>query len=426
MGEISRGGAGNDQSTAAGERAAGTPPQGHSRTAVRHETVTSEDAGSRLDKVLARLLPNVPRTRIFRLLRKGEVRLNGKRASGEMRVAEGDVLRIPPVSIEAPPPAEGSPRVAPKLSSQIESAIIHQDERLLVIDKPAGIAVHGGSGVSAGVIEALRASRPDETLELVHRLDRDTSGCLLIARRRSTLRSLHALLREDTAGEEGGFDKRYLVLVRGKWELGKKRIDAPLATHTRVGGERTVKVAANGKQAASEFSVVQFFGNLATLLEVRLLTGRTHQIRVHAAYAGHPVAGDEKYGDADFNRQMQGFALRRLFLHAHSVSFEDPDRQVTVSVSAPLPPELHAVVDALAGAGKTRPAGATRPGVASQRLVSAGRPPVRPAPGRPPSVRPQRPGGAAPRKARSAAGRQAPSGRATRPSGKGSRRGPRT
>jgi len=421
MGEISRDGADNDESTDAGAQAAGTPPAAQSRTAVRHETVTSEDAGSRLDKVLARLLPNVPRTRLFRLLRKGEVRLNGKRASGEVRVAEGDVLRIPPVLLEAPPPAAGSPRVASRLSSQIEAAIIHQDERLLVIDKPAGIAVHGGSGVSAGVIEALRASRPDETLELVHRLDRDTSGCLLIARRRSTLRSLHALLREDTAGEEGGFDKRYLVLVRGKWELGKKRIDAPLATHTRVGGERTVKVAANGKEAASEFSVVQFFGNLATLLEVRLLTGRTHQIRVHAAYAGHPVAGDEKYGDVDFNRQMQGFALRRLFLHAHSVSFEDPDRHVTMSVSAPLPPELHAVLDALAGAGKTRPAGVTRPGVASQRLVSAGKPPVRP-----PPVRPQRPGGAAPRKARSAAGRRAPSGRATRPSGKGSRRGPRT
>src|SRR5690606_30688287 len=145
-----------------------------------------------------------------------------------------------------------------------------------------------------------------------------------------------ATLRDVTAGEEAGFDKRYLVLVRGKWELGKKRIDAPLATHTRVGGERTVKVAASGKPAASEFSVVQFFGNLATLLEVRLLTGRTHQIRVHAAYAGHPVAGEEKYGDAAFNRQLQAVGLRRLFLHAHSISFEDPDRRVTVSVSAPL------------------------------------------------------------------------------------------
>jgi 23S rRNA pseudouridine955/2504/2580 synthase len=385
------------------------------RSAVRHETVGAEDAGSRVDKVLARLLPGVPHTRLFRLLRKGEVRLNGKRAEGAARVAEGDVLRLPPVLLEAPPTTGAvTQRVSSRLSEQIEAAIIHQDPRLLVINKPAGVAVHGGSGVSAGVIEALRASRPEETLELVHRLDRDTSGCLLVARKRSTLRSLHALLREETAGEEGGFDKRYLVLVRGKWELGRKRIEAPLATHTRVGGERTVKVAPGGKEAASEFSVVQFFGNLATLLEVRLFTGRTHQIRVHAAYAGHPVAGDEKYGDAEFNTQMRRFALRRLFLHAHSVSFEDPERHVTMSVSAPLPPELHATVDALAGAGRIKPAGATRPGVASENIVSAK------------AVRPSRPVRASPRKPRSAAGRPAPSGRASRSSGKGSRRGPRT
>jgi 23S rRNA pseudouridine955/2504/2580 synthase len=385
------------------------------RSVVRHETITAEDAGSRVDKVLARLLQGVPHTRLFRLLRKGEVRLNGKRVDGAARVAEGDVLRVPPVLLEAPPVTGAvTQRVSARLSEQIEAAIIHQDSRLLVINKPAGVAVHGGSGVSAGVIEALRASRPDETLELVHRLDRDTSGCLLVARKRSTLRSLHALLREETAGEEGGFDKRYLVLVRGKWELGRKRIEAPLATHTRVGGERTVKVSPGGKEAASEFSVVQFFGNLATLLEVRLFTGRTHQIRVHAAYAGHPVAGDEKYGDAEFNTQMRRFALRRLFLHAHSVSFEDPERHVAMSVSAPLPPELHAAVDALAGAGRIKPAGATRPGVASENIVSAK------------AVRPARPVRAAPRKPRSAAGRPAPSGRGSRPSGKGSRRGPRT
>jgi 23S rRNA pseudouridine955/2504/2580 synthase len=270
--------------------------------------------------------------------------------------------------------------------------------------------VHGGSGISAGVIEALRAARPDETLELVHRLDRDTSGCLLIARKRSTLRSLHALLREETQGEGEGFDKRYLVLVRGKWELGKKRIEAPLRTDTRVGGERTVKVDASGKDAASEFRVVQFFGNLATLLEVRLFTGRTHQIRVHAAYAGHPVAGDEKYGEQEFNRQLQGFGLRRLFLHAHSISFEDPDGRGLVSVSAPLPAELHGVIDALAaGAGKLRPAGNVRAGVASERVV-----------------RPPRPAGAAPRTARSKAGPRARSGRASRPTRTRSRRDPRT
>jgi 23S rRNA pseudouridine955/2504/2580 synthase len=405
MDESSRRRAGNEPAgpgADGGVDEASTAASGAPRTAVRHETVGSEDAGSRVDKVLMRLLPGVPRTRILRLLRRGEVRLNGRRTGGEARVAEGDVLRIPPVLLEAPPDTV-SPRASAQLIRQVEAAILLEDPRILVVNKPAGVAVHGGSGVSAGVIEALRASRPEETLELVHRLDRDTSGCLIIARRRSTLRSLHALLREDTSGAREGFDKRYLVLVRGKWELGKKRIDAPLATHTRVGGERTVKVAASGKPAASEFSVVQFFGNLATLLEVRLLTGRTHQIRVHAAYAGHPVAGDEKYGDAAFNRQLQAFGLRRLFLHAHSISFEDPDRRVTVSVSAPLPEELRAVLDRLSsGAGKMRAFGARA------------------------GVRPPRPSGAAPRKARSAAGRPAPSGRASRSRGRGSRRGPRT
>lgn len=388
-------------------------PAPGTRTAVRNETVGAEDAGSRVDRMLARLLPGVPHTRIFRLLRKGEVRLNGKRVGGEVRVAEGDVLRVPPVRMEAPTESPVRSKVPPRMVEQVEGSILHQDAGLLVINKPAGIAVHGGSGISAGVIEALRASRPDETLELVHRLDRDTSGCLLVARKRSTLRALHAMLRddvEDAGSADAGFDKRYLVLVRGKWELGRKRIEAPLRTDIRVGGERTVKVAPDGKHAASEFRVVEFFGSLATLLEVQLLTGRTHQIRVHAAYAGHPVAGDEKYGDEEFNRQMQRFGLSRLFLHAHSVSFEDPDRHVPVSVSAPLPRELSSVVDSLTGgAGKLKPAGAAKPGVASARLV-----------------RPARPVPAVPRKARSAAGRSKPSDRGSRPARKGSRRGPRS
>jgi 23S rRNA pseudouridine955/2504/2580 synthase len=390
------------------------------KTALRMETLGSEDAGQRLDKVLARLLPGVPHTRLFRLMRKGEVRLNGKRVAGEVRVAAGDVLRVPPVRLEAPVAVAVAPKATLRLADEISRAIIHEDERLLVINKPSGVAVHGGSGISAGVIEALRAARPEETLELVHRLDRDTSGCLLVARKRSTLRSLHAMLREDD-----GFDKRYLALVRGKWELGRKRIDAPLRTDTRVGGERTVRVDASGKDAASDFRVVQFFGHLATLLEVQLITGRTHQIRVHAAYAGHPVAGDEKYGDGEYNRQLRAFGLDRLFLHAHSISFEDPDGRGLVSVSAPLPPELHAVVDALTGKGdKVKPAGVAKPGIAAARIVRKKAPAagVRP----PPAVRAKRPAGAAPRKPRSAAGRRAPSGRATRSTRTGSRRGPRT
>jgi len=350
-------------------------PAPEGRTAVRSEVVGAEDAGSRVDKLLARFLPGVPRTRLFRMLRRGEVRLNGKRVSGEARVAEGDVLRVPPVLLEPPPPSEEKPagRVPTRLQESLQAAIIHEDPRLLVLNKPSGLAVHGGSGIGFGAIEALRAARPEETLELVHRLDRDTSGCLLVARKRSMLRSLHALLREEA------FDKRYLALLRGKWELGKKLIDAPLRTDLRVGGERTVRVAQGGKAAASEFRPIQFFGRLATLVEVRLMTGRTHQIRVHAAHAGHQVAGDEKYGDKEFNAQMKRFGLDRLFLHAHSIGFTDPEKQVDVSISAPLPDELKRALDALSAAPKgLRPAGASTGQSAAGRSAPPDRPSRRP------------------------------------------------
>jgi 23S rRNA pseudouridine955/2504/2580 synthase len=227
----------------------------------------------------------------------------------------------------------------------IARSIIQETDRLLVLDKPAGIAVHGGSGISFGIIEALRALKPEEPLELAHRLDRDTSGCLLVARDAATLRTVHALLRE------GKCEKRYLVLVAGRWALGHKRIDVPLRTDTRVGGERTVRADASGKPSISEFRPVQFFGKLATLLEVGLRTGRTHQIRVHAGYAGYPVAGDEKYGDEQFNARMRGLGLSRMFLHAHSMSFEWPQGS-TFSASAPLPTELAAVLDRLPSKGK--------------------------------------------------------------------------
>jgi 23S rRNA pseudouridine955/2504/2580 synthase len=194
--------------------------------------------------------------------------------------------------------------------------------------------------VSFGVIEALRAQRPGETLELAHRLDRDTSGCLIVARQPAVLRTLHALLRED------GFEKRYLALLKGKWELGAKRIDAPLRTDTRVGGERTVRADPSGKPSLSEFRPVQFFGKTATLVEVTLLTGRTHQIRVHAQHARHPVAGDPKYGDATFNEEMRARGLKRMFLHAHSVGFNWPQGG-QFSVNTPLPAELAAVLDEL-------------------------------------------------------------------------------
>jgi 23S rRNA pseudouridine955/2504/2580 synthase len=222
----------------------------------------------------------------------------------------------------------------------VRNAIISETERLIVVNKPAGIAVHGGSGVSFGIIEALRADRPDETLELVHRLDRDTSGCLLVARKPAALRVLHALMRD------GLVQKGYLALVKGQWDLGKKRVDVPLNTESRVGGERTVRVQAGAKAAVSLFSPVQSFRNRASVVEVDLQTGRTHQIRVHAAHVGHPVAGDEKYGDKDFNARMREEGLARMFLHSHRISFDWPNGG-DFSASAPLPKDLAAVLDAL-------------------------------------------------------------------------------
>jgi len=310
------------------------------RTEVRHFEVTEAEAGQRLDNYLQRHLTGVPRSRLYRVIRKGEVRVNGRRAGPQLRLQARDRVRIPPLRL-LPAPAPGTPPAA--LTERLGKAIIYEDDKLLVVDKPAGVAVHGGSGLSFGVIEALRAARPRDSLELVHRLDRDTSGCLLIARHAGTLRTLHALLRS------AAFEKRYLTLVKGRWERGARRIELPLRTDVRVHGERTVRAARDGKPAISEFRPVQFFGNTATLMEVNLRTGRTHQIRVHAAASGHPVAGDEKYGDAAFNSELARLGLARMFLHAHSVSFAWPERGGEFSVNTPLPAELASVLEALAG-----------------------------------------------------------------------------
>ena len=342
---------------------------------ARVETVGEDAAGMRLDRFLGKQLAELPKTRVFRLVRKGEVRVNGKRASIDQRLALGDTVRIPPIRAEAPvapvvldaagapvPPAPRRARVAASLIEQVTASIIFEDERLLVINKPAGIAVHGGSGVSSGVIEALRAARPDEAdkIELVHRLDRDTSGVLLVARKPAVLRMLHASLRE---GDD--FEKRYLALVKGSWQLGKKRIDAPLRTDARVSGERTVKVQSTGKPSITDFAPIQFFGSIATLMEVSIDTGRTHQIRVHSAYAGHPVAGDDKYGDREYNREMREHGLNRMFLHAASLSFTWPDRGTPFSANAPLPADLAAVIDTLTELPKKR-----RPGQRPSRWKS--------------------------------------------------------
>ena len=315
------------------------------RSAVRHLEIEESQEGQRLDNFLQKVLGEVPRSRVYRIIRKGEVRVNGGRAAPDTRLHAGDKVRIPPVQLL---PRSDPARPTGDALEAVRQAIVYEDERVLVLDKPAGMAVHGGSGVSYGVIEALRALKPDDKLELAHRLDRDTSGCLIVARNTPTLRTLHALLREG-----GAFEKRYLALLKGHWNLGKKRIDIPLRTDLRVGGERTVKVDPSGKPSVSEFRPVQFFGKHATLVEVAIHTGRTHQIRVHAQHAGHPVAGDEKYGDEAFNAELTILGLRRMFLHASSVSFEWPSGG-EFSVNTPLPAELAAVIDRLADAKRTK------------------------------------------------------------------------
>jgi 23S rRNA pseudouridine955/2504/2580 synthase len=316
------------------------------KSAVAMHTVSEAESGQRIDNYLMRHFKTVPRSRVYRLLRKGEVRVNRKRVAAEYRLTAGDEVRLPPVRIAT---AEQLGRPSSSLLELIEGAVIFQDKHVLVIDKPSGVAVHGGSGMSFGVIEALRASRPRETLELVHRLDRDTSGCLLVARDRPTLTALHALIRN------GGLHKTYMALVAGNWQLGTKRVDAPLSTDSRERGERHVRVASEGKASVSIFKPVQFFGQLATLMEVDIPTGRTHQIRVHASYAGHALLGDDKYGDRERNAELKRVGLKRTFLHAQSVAFEWPGSGVPFHVSTPLPPELVAVLDAITpvkGAGK--------------------------------------------------------------------------
>ena len=294
-------------------------------------TVGPEEAGQRIDNFLMRILKGVPKSRVYRILRKGEVRVNKKRVAPEYRLVEEDIVRVPPVRISAEKP--GAPAYAAK---RIEQAVIYEDRSLLVIDKPSGMAVHGGSGVSHGVIEALRAARPDAPfLELVHRLDRDTSGCLMIAKRRSMLRTLHELLRGD------GVDKRYLALVQGRMKGEVRDAEFSLRKNTLRGGERVVKVAPDGKEAHTRFRPVERYRG-ATLVEAELFTGRTHQIRVHAQALGHPLAGDPRYGDEAFNEFMAERGLKRLFLHARSLTIKLPEEEIIVS--APLPDELDEVL----------------------------------------------------------------------------------
>ncbi len=298
---------------------------------VEHWAASEGDAGQRIDNFLMRRLKGVPRSVIYRILRRGEVRVNARRVGPDYRLAAGDQVRVPPVRAAAPRP---TPQPASGLAAILQTSILYDDDRLLVVNKPAGLAVHGGSGLSYGVIEALRVLRPEEReLELVHRLDRDTSGCLMLAKRRSLLRLLHELQRE------GRIEKRYLALLAGRWRRGAARVDAPLRKSVLQGGERMVKVAADGKEAVTELRVVERYAD-STLVEALLVTGRTHQLRVHAAHLGTPILGDAKYGDAQANRRYRELGLRRLFLHAAILVIRWPGDEPPLRIDAPLDPEL--------------------------------------------------------------------------------------
>ncbi|MEB2326189.1 MAG: 23S rRNA pseudouridine(955/2504/2580) synthase RluC [Pseudomonas sp.] len=291
-----------------------TPSQ---TSGVQMLEVAPELAGQRIDNFLRTQLRGVPKTLIYRILRKGEVRVNKGRVKPEYKLQAGDLVRVPPLRLaerdEPEPLAQG-------LLERLEAAIVYEDKALIVLNKPAGIAVHGGSGLSYGVIEALRQLRQDaKELELVHRLDRDTSGLLMIAKKRSMLRHLHQALRGD------GVDKRYMALVRGRWETSKKQVNAPLLKNTLRSGERMVEVTEDGKEALTLFRVLRRFGDFATLVEARPVTGRTHQIRVHARHAGHSIAGDSKYGDEEFTREIRELGGKRLFLHAYALRVPLPD-----------------------------------------------------------------------------------------------------
>ncbi len=323
-----------------GETAESSPPHHPSQVSpqVQLVTISDEDAGQRIDNFLVRVLKGVPKSHVYRVLRSGEVRVNKGRIDQTYRLVEGDIVRIPPV------------RVAEKAIQTVPGAafkILLEDNSLLVIDKPAGVAVHGGSGVSYGVIEQLRSARPEaKFLELVHRLDRDTSGILLLAKKRSALTNLHEQIRE------GQLDKRYLVLVQGDWKNPRQHIKLPLFKYNAADGERRVRVQTDGLPSHTIFNLLQKYGNFA-LLEAELKTGRTHQIRVHLASSGFAIAGDDKYGDFALNRALQKaegdrIAFKRMFLHAHQITFTHPETGKQVTLKAPLPAECERFLKSLA------------------------------------------------------------------------------
>jgi 23S rRNA pseudouridine955/2504/2580 synthase len=299
--------------------------------------VDAGSEGQRVDNFLLRVCKGVPRSHIYRVLRTGEVRVNSRRVAATYRLQPGDRVRIPPIRVDPSTPRRAPPAELP---------VVLEDDSLLVVDKPAGIAVHGGSGISFGVIERLRSARPQARfLELAHRLDRDTSGLLILAKRRAALVALHAALRE------GRVRKRYLVLVKGNWRDDKRNVNLPLRKSLTQSGERRVSVDRAGREAVTVFRRVRALPG-HTLLEAELMTGRTHQIRVHLAHLGFPILGDDKYGDFERNRAVAKRGLKRMFLHAARLEFQHPITGVPLALSSPLPRELEAFLDAAPADGQ--------------------------------------------------------------------------
>ncbi|MDR8524167.1 MULTISPECIES: 23S rRNA pseudouridine(955/2504/2580) synthase RluC [Shewanella] len=311
-----------------------------SKAQVQMVTIDEDHVGQRIDNFLVTKLKGVPKSMIYRIVRKGEVRVNKKRIKPEYKLAEGDVVRVPPVRISE---SEGRPGPSAKLTkvSQLEERILFEDKYLIVLNKPAGIAVHGGSGVEFGVIEAMRSLRTQQKfLELVHRLDKETSGVLLIAKKRSALRHLHDQLRYKK------MQKDYMALVRGEWQAHDKVVKAPLLKLTLKSGERIVRVNKEGKESETRFKILQRYSD-ATLVQASPVTGRTHQIRVHCQYTGHPIACDEKYSEQKFDDSMRVHGLNRLFLHAAQLKFTHPETEEVMQVKAPLDPILESTLKKL-------------------------------------------------------------------------------
>ncbi|MFA6051434.1 MAG: 23S rRNA pseudouridine(955/2504/2580) synthase RluC [Methylobacter sp.] len=293
--------------------------------------INDENCDQRLDNFLIARLKGVPKSRIYRIVRKGEVRVNKGRVDVKYRLAAGDIVRIPPVRV-----AEKTEEtfVGQSLKDALQKNILFEDDAFLVLNKPAGFAVHGGSGINSGIIEGLRQIRPEaHFLELVHRLDRDTSGCLLVAKKRSALRKLHELFRDDHV------HKTYIALLAGQWAKKKLVVTAPLLKNVSKGGERMVVISQAGKEAETLFRRLKLFRD-STLVEASPKTGRTHQIRVHAASLGHPIVGDDRYGIDEVNRGFKARGYKRMFLHAEKLKFQHPVTGEPLTILAPLPQEL--------------------------------------------------------------------------------------